>query len=189
MTAAREALKGAFVSLLETRPLRDITVQSIVQACGVNRNSFYYHFRDIHALLEEVLADAVDRVFAAQGSVLSLEDCLEAIAAEASRRRMVVLHISQSAHRELFEDQLMKVCRRMVLDYAAAAFRDVEITEEDREILVRFFQCECFGQVMVWLQEGTRYDLQGQFRRLCRLGEGMTELLLNRAAAEARGSV
>lgn len=186
MITAREALKKAFVSLLETRPLRDITVQSVVQACGVNRNSFYYHFKDIHALLEEVLGDAVDRIIAAQGPVVSLEDCLRAVAEEAAGHRMLLLHVSQSAHRELFENQLMRICRRMVLDYAAAAFRDVQITEEDREILVRFFQCECFGQVMVWLQEGARYDLQDQFRRLCRLAEGMTELLLDHAAAEAR---
>ena len=51
--SAREAIQAAFLSLLEERPLRDITVKDIVQSCGVNRNSFYYHFKDIPALLQE----------------------------------------------------------------------------------------------------------------------------------------
>ena len=53
MTApAREALKASFLRQLEERPLREITVKDIVQGCGVNRNTFYYHFKDIPALLE-----------------------------------------------------------------------------------------------------------------------------------------
>ena len=43
MTAfsAREAIKAAALRLLEERPLREITVNDIVQECGVNRNTFY----------------------------------------------------------------------------------------------------------------------------------------------------
>lgn len=182
MTATREALKASFLALLEARPLRDITVRDIVQACGVNRNSFYYHFKDIPALLEEAVTEEMERIIAAQGPVLSLADCLEAVAERAAAHRQLVLHISQSAHRELFERHLMEICRRAVLDYAAAAFGDVPMSPEDREILLRFFQCECYGQVMAWLGDGMRYDLQAQFRRLCQLAEGMTELLLRRAA-------
>ena len=45
----------------------------------------------------------------------------------------------------------------------------------------RLYQCECFGQIMAWLNDGMRYDLGKQFRRLCQLGEGMTERMLKRA--------
>ena len=37
------------------------------------------------------------------------------------------------------------------------------------------------GQIMAWLNDGMRYDLGKQFRRLCQLGEGMTERMLKRA--------
>ena len=63
--SAREAIQAAFLSLLEERPLRDITVKDIVQSCGVNRNSFYYHFKDIPALLQEILAQQAEEIVAA----------------------------------------------------------------------------------------------------------------------------
>ena len=178
---AREAVKAAFLRLLEERPLREITVKDIVQSCGVNRNTFYYHFRDIPALLEELITDQANRIIAAQGPALSLAACLETAARFALERRQAVLHINQSAHRDLFELCLMDVCRRVVEDYAAAAIGSVPIPPEDRAVIIRFYQCECFGQVMAWLNDGMRYDIGKQFRRLCYLGEGMTERMLRRA--------
>lgn len=183
MTAfsAREAIKAAALRLLEERPLREITVKDIVQECGVNRNTFYYHFRDIPALLEELITDQADRIIAAQGPALSLADCLETAARFALDHRQAVLHINQSTHRDLFELCLMDVCRRVVEDFAAAAAGSLPVPLEDREIIIRFYQCECFGQIMAWLNDGMRYDLGKQFRRLCYLGEGMTERMLKPA--------
>ena len=180
-SSTREALKSALLRLLEERPLREITVKDLVQSCGVNRNTFYYHFKDIPALLEELVADQADRIIAAQGPALSLADCLETAARFALERRQAVLHINQSAHRDLFELCLMDVCRRVVEDYAAAAIGSVPIPPEDRAVIIRFYQCECFGQVMAWLNDGMRYDIGKQFLRLCYLGEGMTERMLRRA--------
>ena len=176
---ARESIKAAFLRLLEEHPLREITVKDIVRSSGVNRNSFYYHFKDIPSLVEEIITDYADRIIAAQGR--SLADCLEAAAYFALEHRQAVLHINQSAHRDLFELCLMDVCSRVVEDYWEAVVGEVSIQQEDREILLRFYQCECFGQIMAWLHSGMRYDLARQFRRLCRLGEGMTEMLLRRA--------
>ncbi len=182
---AKEAIKTSFISLLEERPLRGITVKDIVQGCGVNRNTFYYHFKDIPALLEEIITDQADRIIADQGPALSLAGCLETVVRFAEARRQVVMHINQSAHRDLFERCLMKICRRVVEDFAAAAIGGVSIHPDDREAMIRFYQCECFGQVVEWLNGGMRYDIAGQFRRICQLGEGMTELMLKRARISA----
>lgn len=43
----KRAIRDSFVKLLNERPLSQITVKDIVDDCGVNRNTFYYHFRDI----------------------------------------------------------------------------------------------------------------------------------------------
>lgn len=176
---AKESIMASFVKLLEERPLREITVKDIVQDCGVNRNSFYYHFKDIPALLEEIITDYADHIIADQGD--SLAGCLNAAARFAQERRQLLTHINQSAHRHHFELCLMNVCRRVVERYAAAAFDRVPIRAEDREVLVRFYQCEFFGQIMEWLNSGMRYDIGRQFQRLCQLADGVTKLMLERA--------
>lgn len=46
-----EALKRA----MKTKPFSKITVSEIVNDCGFNRKTFYYHFEDIYALLKWML--------------------------------------------------------------------------------------------------------------------------------------
>lgn len=43
-------IENAFWSLLETERYSDITVLRVSQEAGINRNSFYYHYKDIDDL-------------------------------------------------------------------------------------------------------------------------------------------
>lgn len=40
----KQAIKNSFLKLLNERPLSQVTVKAIVEDCGINRNTFYYHF-------------------------------------------------------------------------------------------------------------------------------------------------
>ena len=46
----KQAIKNSFLKLLNERPLSRVTVKAIVEDCGINRNTFYYHFADIPPL-------------------------------------------------------------------------------------------------------------------------------------------
>ncbi|MGN0261512.1 MAG: TetR family transcriptional regulator [Eggerthellaceae bacterium] len=49
------AFSQALKSAMATKPLSKITVSQLVRHCGVNRNTFYYHFEDIYDLLRWTL--------------------------------------------------------------------------------------------------------------------------------------
>ena len=53
----KQAIKASLMDLLEDRPYSKITVKDIVEHCGINRNSFYYHYQDIPALIEEIIKE------------------------------------------------------------------------------------------------------------------------------------
>ena len=84
----KKAIKETFVALLEERPLNRITVKDIVEACGINRNSFYYHFQDLPALLEEIIAQRVQELIDQHPTIDSVEDCFDA-ALELDRKSVV----------------------------------------------------------------------------------------------------
>ena len=48
----KEIIAKTFTELLDEKPMSKITVKDIVERCGVNRNTFYYHFKDIYDVLE-----------------------------------------------------------------------------------------------------------------------------------------
>ncbi len=75
----KEAIKASFIKLLNERPLKQITVKDILEDCGVNRNSFYYHFADIPSLLEEIITGEAARIIAAHPDIGSVEECLRTV--------------------------------------------------------------------------------------------------------------
>ena len=50
-SSTKEALGNALKKMLSVKPIDKITVKDLVEECGVNRQTFYYHFQDIYDLL------------------------------------------------------------------------------------------------------------------------------------------
>ena len=105
-----KAIKASFVKLLNEKPLSKISVKDIVDDCGINRNSFYYHFRDIPALLEEIVTERTNIIIERYPTVNSLGECFAAAMAFALENKRAALHIYNSVSRDMFERELMKLC-------------------------------------------------------------------------------
>ena len=48
----KRALEQSLKNLLLKKPLTKITIGDITEDCGINRMTFYYHFKDIYDLVE-----------------------------------------------------------------------------------------------------------------------------------------
>lgn len=48
----KQALAAALKEKMMKKQVSKISVREIIEACNVNRNTFYYHFEDIYALLK-----------------------------------------------------------------------------------------------------------------------------------------
>ena len=175
------AIKATFIRLLNEKPLSQITVKDIVEECGVNRNSFYYHFQDIPALVEEIVTEEADRIIAEYPSIDSVETCLNVALEFARKNRRAILHIHNSVNRAIYEQYLWKVCRHVVTAYGNVIFKDKPIVDGDKEVLLRFYECECFGVVMEWMDSGMNEGMQERVKRLCELRRGLTEEMIERS--------
>ena len=47
----KRAIGASLKNLLREKKLNKITVQDIADDCGINRQTFYYHFQDINDLV------------------------------------------------------------------------------------------------------------------------------------------
>ena len=176
----KKAIKETFVSLLDERPLNRITVKDIVETCGINRNSFYYHFEDLPALLEEIIAERVQELIEGHPTVDSLEDCCSAAAEFVQSNRRAVFHIYHSLSRDVFERHLMEVCLYVVKTYVEADFAGRPVEEQDKEMIIRYHKCVVFGNIIDWLNSGMRYDISAYFRRIYQLKRGWEGEVLRR---------
>lgn len=180
----RKAIIEAFVKLLDERPLNKITIKDIVEECGINRNTFYYHFRDVPDLIEAIVREETQLVLSKDVSVDSFEECLEIAVQFILKNRRANLHIFNSASRDMYEQQLMQICRYVVQSFLQKEFEARRICPEDREILVTCYGCQAFGLFIDWLSGGLKEDFRPKLSRLCELRRGSIEAALNRCRTE-----
>ena len=175
----KRAIREAFLRQLAQRPLNQITVKDIVEECGINRNSFYYHYEGIPALLEEIIAGELDRLTKAYPNIDSMEQGVDAAVEFICANKRAVLHIYNSLSRDVFERYLMDICRYIADSYVKAEFMGKSLSEEDLQTLIRFHKCECFGSVIDWLNGGMKDDIADYFRRVCALQKSWVAVLGN----------
>ncbi len=162
----RRAIKESFIQLLEQRPLSDITVKDIVETCGINRNSFYYHYQDLPALIEEIVKEEAESIIRSYPSVTTIVECFDAVTEFASRRRKTIMHIYRSVSREVFERNLMMVCEYFVHSYVDTALAQEPISPQDKQTILDYYKCVCFGLTIDWLNSGMAEGYIQSIRRI-----------------------
>ena len=116
----KQAIKASFMKLLNQKPLSKISVRDIVEDCGINRNSFYYHFQDIPSLLGEIVTEQTDELIRQYPTISSMEECFSVAFHTARENRRAVMHIFNSANRDMFLQDTMRLCEYVVLGAATA---------------------------------------------------------------------
>ena len=176
----KRAIRASFVKLLNEKPLKQITVKDIVDDCGVNRNTFYYHYQDISHLLESMVQEETDQLIEKYPTISSLDECLEAIISFALENKRAVMHIYRSVNRDLYEKSQWRVCEHTVNTYLDAIMEDRRISAADRRLIKEYMKSVCFGIVNNWLETGMQDDIRAMAARLCLLKEGQLEEILDR---------
>ena len=177
-----KAIKASALKLLNDKPINQITVKDIVEDCGINRNSFYYHFRDLPSLIEEMVTEQAENIISEYPSINSLEECLDAAISFAMNNRKAAMHIYNSVSRDIYEQYLWGVCEYVVTTYINSIFGEYDISDFDKEVIINFYKCACFGQILDWQRSGMKSDIKKQFMRMCEIKKGLIEEIAERCA-------
>jgi AcrR family transcriptional regulator len=178
----KKAIMESFIKLLNQKPISKITVKEIVDDCGINRNSFYYHFVDIPALVEEILQSEAEKIIQGKGSNESLEECLIMAVDFAKNNKQAVLNLYNSGNREAYELYLNRIVYHIVNQYITKAASDIPVKPEDMELFVSFYKNIFVGIILDWMNDGMRHDIMEPGRRLMQLYDGSSKRAFLRSA-------
>lgn len=177
-----KAIKEAFLKLISENPLNKISVKAIVAECGINRNSFYYHFRDIPDLIERIVKEAANALIEKYPSISTLDEAVDVAFNFTLRNRKTVLHICNSVNRSIFEYYLMEICEYIVKTYFETAFKveKNKINEENTAVMLNFTKCTLFGLYLNWINTGMREDAIEKAKRMIVLCRGLSDEMIER---------
>lgn len=175
MNRTKSAIIAAFGELLNERPLNKITVKDIVDRCGINRNTFYYHFTDIPSLLEEMITDQADQIIRTYSSLGSPADCITPFVQYGAAHKRAVLHIYRSVQRDVFQAYLDRLATHIVKQYVETVTAELfpaSSQSREKNLLIKYYKCTMVGAILDWLDSGMQYDLLAGTISICELLAG-----------------
>ena len=176
--------KASFMKLLSQKPLSKISVRDIVEDCGINRNSFYYHFQDIPSLLGEIVTEQTDALIRQYPSISSVEECFSVAFHTARENRRAVMHIFNSANRDMFLQDTLRLCEYVVSTYISTVFSGENIGVDDRRVVVQFMKCQLFGVWIDWVSGGMKEEALADLQRMIQLCRGVPELIVSHSSRQ-----
>lgn len=162
----KEIIIQTLLELLNEKPLAKITVKDIVERCGVNRNTFYYHFRDIPDVMYFALKREADRVMSSQMEIGSFMEGLVLLSERLGENKKAILHIYRSADKEIMAKYLRELAEYIITQYAGKDSDLAQIPENDKKLLIHYEKCVIVGMLLDWMDQGMKYDLVEYARRL-----------------------
>lgn len=180
----KTAMIQSFVELLNETPFEKITVTDIVERCGVNRNTFYYYYQDIYALLDELLFSETEKILRDTREYTSWQEAFLEGTQFAQENKRAVYHIYNSVSREKVEQYLYDVTRKNMLSFVRSQAKGLRVQEGDLAIISDFYAYALVGSVLQWLGHGMREDPSAFIRRVSELFDGNIRYTLQKSMSK-----
>ncbi|MEA4919467.1 MAG: TetR-like C-terminal domain-containing protein [Clostridiaceae bacterium] len=182
----KKAIKESFVKLLNERPFDKITIKDVVEDCGINRNTFYYYYQDIFALLDDIFESEANDVIGSGYVHDSWQEGFIKSAGFAMRNKSAIFHVYNSINRQHLERYLYKVSEDLMEGIVKSEAEGLNVSDEDIRLVSVFYKHAIVGLFLEWLQRGMKDEPEYIIRRMGRLLDGNIRNILARAEKESQ---
>ncbi|AMC93409.1 hypothetical protein AOC36_05270 [Erysipelothrix larvae] len=143
-------------TLMKSKSIEQITVTELVDACQITRQTFYYHFQDIYALLEWVYEDDFIHHIKNEVDYTNWKDSFLVILNYVSNNYDFCLNTLNSLQR----NQFTRMFYHTISELLSKVFYDIsgskDIPQQDADFIVNFFSHAFSGIVVDWILSGCK---------------------------------
>ncbi|MDO5037351.1 MAG: TetR-like C-terminal domain-containing protein [Tissierellia bacterium] len=184
----KELIKKEFLQMLETAPFKEITIGKLADRCEINRNTFYYHYDDIYMLVREILQDQLDKVDEEFKATYSWEESLLYAVSFILDNKRAAQNMFKSIDKADVDAYLHQICRVVMRKYVdkECALKGILAQEEDKALIVSFYQAALAGLLEEWMEEGMEASAEAIIFRTGKLFDGNIERSLRISQALGR---
>ena len=172
-----DRLCKALKTLMATEPLDTITVKRLSQMCGINRQTFYYHYRDIYDLLTSIFLN--ERVEGLE-QCTSIKEVISLLLEYIENNASFITNILNSAGRDLFKEFIYNGLYTNNLKMLNR--RDVHnvMSLDDKKFVSTFYAAGLEYSLISWVDSGMKENKDGVVRRVSILIEDYFENTISR---------
>ncbi len=179
----KRALEASLKNLLLRKPLNKITVSDIAMDCGINRMTFYYHFKDIYELVEWSCQEDAGRALAEKKTYETWEEGFLQILYAVRENKPFILNVYRCVSRERVERYLSPLTDRLLLNVVEERAAGMSVRPEDKEWIARVYAYILIGVMLDWIAGEMQEDPTVLVHRLAMVIHGNVTSALGRFEA------
>lgn len=180
--STKRLLEETLISLLEKKSLNEITVKELVEQAGVNRQTFYYNFKDIYDLLEWLFEERSKQLVEYCARVDDWREGFLETFRRLQKNRRLILNACGSLSRPTVERYLKTAFSAIIAPIIAERAAGLNILKEDLEFVTQMYVMGYVGLVFEWLDNGMTEQTGLYLDKFLKLVDGSAEYVLLKMA-------
>ena len=154
--STKKAIVETTLNLAKRRPISKITVRDIVEACGITRNTFYYHFHDIYDVLECAIEVELDtwKGMSDKDSDTALFALIDFFVSY----KRVWVNLYKSVGHDQLGRYVSKLLREALIERIRREAENMNVAESDFRLLCVFYEEALLGIFFRWLKDDRADD-------------------------------
>ena len=176
----KRALEVSLKHLLLQKPLDKITIGDITEDCGINRMTFYYHFKDIYDLIEWSLLEDAKKALEGQRTYDTWQQGFLQIFDMVLDNKPFITNVYHSISREQVELYLYRLTYDLLFGVVEEQSAGMSVRAEDKQFIADFYKYAFVGIMLDWVRRDMQEDPQQIIDRLSTLLHGNIAQALSR---------
>ena len=181
----KRALVASLKKLLMTKPLDKVTINDIAEDCGINRMTFYYHFKNIYELVEWCCVEDATRALEGKRTYETWQQGFLQIFEAVQDNRPFIMNVYRSVSREQVEIYLYKLTYDLLIGVVEEQAAGMEVRDEDKKFIADFYKFAFVGLMLDWIRGGMKEEPQKIVDRLGTLMHGNISRALEACRTDA----
>lgn len=154
----KRALETSLKNLLLEKPLDRITINDIAEDCGINRMTFYYHFKDIYDLIEWSCEEDASRALAGKKTYNTWQEGFLQIFEAVLVNKPFIMNVYRSVSREQVERYLYKLTYDLIIGVVEEKSAGLKVRNEDKRFIADFYKFAFVGLMLDWIRNDMKED-------------------------------
>jgi probable dihydroxyacetone kinase regulator len=175
----KKALAASLKKLLNEKSLDKVTVKDITNDCEVNRQTFYYHFKDIYDLIEWIYISEARKVLEGKDTYDKWQQGFLEIFDYVIENKMFVENTYHSLSREYLERYLYNETYNLIIGVVEEKAVGMRVSKEEKAFIANFYKYGFVGLMLDWIGKGMREEPAKMIERLSILIQGDFEKALD----------
>ena len=168
----KRALEASLKHLLLKKPLDKITINDIAEDRGINRMTFYYHFKDIYDLIEWSCVEDAARALEGKKTYDTWQQGFLQIFEAVLANKPFIMNVYHSVSREQVELYLYKLTFNLLIGVIEEKAAGMAVSDEDKKFIADFYKYAFVGIMLEWIRGGMKEDPKGIVEHLSILIHG-----------------